>query len=1232
MNTLPAIERLGWVLIHSLWQFALAALIVGVIICVLRRRSAALRYGALVCVLATSLLVPLATWLLLPQDFAPPSAHADLATDAFVEPLADPDVARFEGKQQEIPVSAMPDKVATRITIERPPAADSAIPDEIPAATSWSERAAAALRPWLFLIVAGWMVGVVLCSFRPWLGWSMLRRFRHVGVSPVSSDVQAALRRMSVLLGVKRTVQVMQSTLTRVPIVVGYLRPVILLPVSLATILPVSQLEAILAHELAHVRRHDFIVNLLQTLVETLFFYHPAIWWMSRRIRLEREHCCDDLVVSRLGSRVEYGRALLAIEQFRGQNAVLALGAADGSVLSRIRRLADFTTVDGLLDRWTPVLICLISLGVVAVIGMNWTQSAVNPDDRPSTIGRLPGGIEVELVGVGFHPSKNIAWWRPDGGELSQQPKLEGGQTAMANSPEQAKCREFLIHMRGLPTDHSVRTDYGTSAASGSTYSDGLWVGEHAAGPFPANTTSIRVGLTTEPFGPFVTIDASGQKLANAGIPAGLLRFYDRIVPVGVEDANGRTELLVQEAPLKDFHNEVAWEFWAVDVDGKKHRNSSEAGSVSGAHRFGFGLPQQKLAGFEYRLRPYRDWVKFENVSLQPGKTTVVKVSVAAALRSDAEILSERFLAAIRQQNIPYLDEAKLQELARNLQRAIAAQLRQPLSPTRRETLAAAVAAAVRREFDPTEGDALYLDFQNRYQTFIWELGRVLERPELTPDQTVRRDAQRSWMRSEIEKLPESAKFNLRHQAEIAKLQTLFDDPLNPFFNEPMPEEDFARFQESYAEKMGRDRSDTRLVAACNRLFQAAYDVLRDKLLQQSPVENFGSQQFNLRWSLIVTRRTGNSSLHLNNRQGQVADIYVDVMRMIFVPGDAQPDQSAHAQWLQEKAQGDLAFDAKSDSLVGVRGAKLALLDARSWFASDQIPLAELRKLIETSGQYSVPLTRFVQAVGDPANGIQEVRKDALSIAIQTKEGRIAVIRIIDVAGSAPIISARPRPLPPNPPLHPGDGVEPDKAVSLPGMSLLDGPPLERGAEAELFSRRLKTKLPKGWTMERLDRAFRFLGPVAGEGREQASILLWFDDVSIASSDLDRRDLSQQEIGAIDNTRLGRCYFTRNQAALEPWPSFGLDVRAIEPVVHVALAGLIDSDIIDRLWFDATLVRDAWVEPDGQLRANLLLTDGADTGITSQTRFLIVGKLPDLDSAPTAEAREAVLRHQTAFG
>jgi BlaR1 peptidase M56/Bacterial type II and III secretion system protein len=141
-------------------------------------------------------------------------------------------------------------------------------------------------------------------------------------------------------LELSRPVRLLQSALVEVPTVIGWLRPVILLPASCVTGLTPRQLESIIAHELAHIRRHDYLVNILQSAVETLLFYHPAVWWVSRRVREERELCCDDLVVEVCGDRVGYARALATLEELRPASAQFALAAAGAPLLQRIRRLA----------------------------------------------------------------------------------------------------------------------------------------------------------------------------------------------------------------------------------------------------------------------------------------------------------------------------------------------------------------------------------------------------------------------------------------------------------------------------------------------------------------------------------------------------------------------------------------------------------------------------------------------------------------------------------------------------------------------------------------------------------------------------------------------------------------------------------------------------------------------------------------------------------------------------
>jgi beta-lactamase regulating signal transducer with metallopeptidase domain len=204
----------------------------------------------------------------------------------------------------------------------------------------WAE-AAAALLPWTAFL---WLLGVMFFSARLVLGWRYTRRLRSCGARPPGEGLQVALRQLGQQLGIARAVRLWESALVSVPTAIGWLRPVILLPASALTGLTRQQLEAIIAHELAHIRRHDYLINLLQAVIETLLFYHPAVWWVSRQIRQEREHCCDDLAVAVCGDALGYARALFTMEQLRAAAPPLVMAANGGTLMNRIERLVGVQT------------------------------------------------------------------------------------------------------------------------------------------------------------------------------------------------------------------------------------------------------------------------------------------------------------------------------------------------------------------------------------------------------------------------------------------------------------------------------------------------------------------------------------------------------------------------------------------------------------------------------------------------------------------------------------------------------------------------------------------------------------------------------------------------------------------------------------------------------------------------------------------------------------------------
>jgi beta-lactamase regulating signal transducer with metallopeptidase domain len=192
---------------------------------------------------------------------------------------------------------------------------------------------------------AGWIVGgwLVVCWVR-WMrvaaGMGYARRLRREGVVAAPDAWVRKVRSFGRRLGIERRVELVQSRLVRVPIVIGHLRPVIFIPLGLLNHLPAGEMEAVLLHELAHIRRHDYLVNLIQHMAESLFFFNPGLLWLSALMRAEREHCCDDVAIARTDDRIQLVRALVRFEEHVGLRGT-ALGFPGGKrqLLHRVQRI-----------------------------------------------------------------------------------------------------------------------------------------------------------------------------------------------------------------------------------------------------------------------------------------------------------------------------------------------------------------------------------------------------------------------------------------------------------------------------------------------------------------------------------------------------------------------------------------------------------------------------------------------------------------------------------------------------------------------------------------------------------------------------------------------------------------------------------------------------------------------------------------------------------------------------
>ncbi len=188
--------------------------------------------------------------------------------------------------------------------------------------------------PWLVLI---WAVGVLFLGIYQLAGLIFIRRLRHSAQPTTDACAIAIFNELIARLHISRPVQLSRSLLVQVPTVIGWLKPLVLLPMNALTGLTTDQLRGLLAHELAHVRRHDYLVNIFLVAIETILFYHPAVWWIGKVIRQERENACDDLAAI-VCDRATYAQALAKMESLR-QSPAIALSARGGLLLPRIRRI-----------------------------------------------------------------------------------------------------------------------------------------------------------------------------------------------------------------------------------------------------------------------------------------------------------------------------------------------------------------------------------------------------------------------------------------------------------------------------------------------------------------------------------------------------------------------------------------------------------------------------------------------------------------------------------------------------------------------------------------------------------------------------------------------------------------------------------------------------------------------------------------------------------------------------
>ena len=361
----PAVYAIGWSLVQFAWQGTLVAAIAALALVALSGADARIRYWTACAAMLIMVALPIRT-----------------AVGAYMTMASESGRNRIAGTA---PISVVPSRAET-------PAVPMPVTGTTPiggtaAGGGWTS--ALDLQSFIPAIVMAWILGVLALSIRIAGGWVLVRRMRRQSAR-ASAELTNAVNRIARRARLARPVQVFESAIVEAPAVVGWLRPVVLLPASAVTGLSPEQMEAVIAHELAHVRQQDYMVNIFQTLAETLLFYHPGVWWLSNRIRAEREHCADDFAVTVCGDAVLYAQALSNLETSRAASA-LAVGASGGYLSGRIKRILGQPA-----HRNRPASVGLALAATIAVVLLGFGGSQATIAASPPM--KLPAPPPMETV------------------------------------------------------------------------------------------------------------------------------------------------------------------------------------------------------------------------------------------------------------------------------------------------------------------------------------------------------------------------------------------------------------------------------------------------------------------------------------------------------------------------------------------------------------------------------------------------------------------------------------------------------------------------------------------------------------------------------------------------------------------------------------------------------------------------------------------------------------------
>ena len=359
--TYDFIHAIGWTILHSLWQITLVALLFRIVLTFLKNNSSRIRYNVSVGALLIVLVMSATTFM---------NEYSNSTTEH--SNINNSQLSEIEYNLNE--------NIEDR--------SDSAV------LLTMAKKFKSFFNRNMVLIVIAWNICVFALFLKMLGGLAYSQRMKRSRTFALPEHINKRLTQLANLVGVKKSIQIMESAIVNVPIVIGYFKPVILLPVGIMTGLSSDQIEAIIKHELAHIKRNDYLINIFQSMIEILFFFHPSIWFISNTIRNERESACDEIVMANNTSRISLAKALTNIEIINHKKIEYAMAFTRNkyTLLNRLKRIVNqqkkrYTFKEGFITVFIIVVgLTIMSFSAKLIINSNDTQNVKQANELVETM------------------------------------------------------------------------------------------------------------------------------------------------------------------------------------------------------------------------------------------------------------------------------------------------------------------------------------------------------------------------------------------------------------------------------------------------------------------------------------------------------------------------------------------------------------------------------------------------------------------------------------------------------------------------------------------------------------------------------------------------------------------------------------------------------------------------------------------------------------------------------